>query len=117
MHRIQAAYCSRRRAATAASARLGRLSVRRPVESLGAFRKDLAAGLGDARFGSQAGGASAYRHALRLDDGDWTTWFAIARSTQGPTGRAALDRALALNPRGKELQLFLALKDATKASP
>jgi hypothetical protein len=73
--------------------------------------------LGDARFGTGAeGGQAAYRHALSLDSGDWATWFAIARSAHGPAEGAALARALALNPRGKQLQLFLALRRTAPAT-
>ena len=74
--------------------------------------------LGDARFGSRApGGEAAYRHAVKLDAGDWSTWFAVARSAHGAEAKAALARTLRLNPRGQDVQLFLALRrSAARAS-
>lgn len=73
--------------------------------------------LGDARFGSRSsGGLAAYRHALRLDDGDWTTWFAVARGARGDVAAAALRRAEALNPRGKQIRLYAALRRSQSAS-
>jgi hypothetical protein len=73
--------------------------------------------LGDARFGSRSpGGVGAYRHALRLDDGDWATWFAVARGSRGKAASAALARARALNPRGKQVRLFDALAGSNPAN-
>jgi hypothetical protein len=63
--------------------------------------------LGDARQAlRRPGGLAAYRHAARLDPGDWATWFAIARGTSGRTREQALARAERLNPRGKAILTF-----------
>jgi O-antigen ligase len=67
--------------------------------------------LGNARYGSRTGGGdAAYRHAARLDPGDWSTWFAIASTSSGAAGAAAFERAVRLNPHGTQIQVLRTLR-------
>ena len=52
--------------------------------------------------------ARAYlRRAVDLDPGDWNTWFDLAQVSEGADKRAALARALRLNPLGGELAQYM----------
>jgi O-antigen ligase len=69
--------------------------------------------LGDARYAAgQPGGASAYRHAVRLDPGAWAAWLAIARTNAGRAGAHALARAERLDPRGTEVLMVAQLRNS-----
>jgi hypothetical protein len=71
--------------------------------------------LGNARYGSRtSGGDAAYRHAVRLDPGDWSAWFAIASTRSGPAGTAAFRRAVRLNPHGAQVQVLRNLRASAR---
>jgi hypothetical protein len=57
--------------------------------------------LGQAQLarGQRKAAARSFRHALRLDDGRWQTWYELGRISTGPERRVALEHILALNPR------------------
>jgi hypothetical protein len=57
--------------------------------------------LGQAQLarGQTRAAASSFRHALRLDDRRWQTWYELGRISTGAERRVALEHILALNPR------------------
>jgi hypothetical protein len=56
--------------------------------------------LGQAQLarGQTGAAAQSFRHALRLDDQDWTTWYELGRITHGPERQIAFQHILKLNP-------------------
>jgi O-antigen ligase/polysaccharide polymerase Wzy-like membrane protein len=60
---------------------------------------------GDAELalGLRVDAHSSYRHAVRLDPGDWRLWYDTGISTSGPERAAALARAARLNPLAREI--------------
>ena len=48
--------------------------------------------------GQRAAAAESFRHALRLDDNRWQTWYELGRIGSPVERRAALERILVLNP-------------------
>jgi len=73
--------------------------------------------LGEAELGQTQDHAAAasFRHATRLDPGDWKAWFGLARATSGATRRAALRRAEALDPREPAVILFAGMSTRSHA--
>lgn len=57
--------------------------------------------LGQAQLarGQRKAAAESFRHALRLDDRRWQTWYELGRISVGAERRVALEHILALNPR------------------
>jgi O-antigen ligase len=57
--------------------------------------------LGQAQLarGQRKAAVSSFRHALRLDDRRWQTWYELGRIGTGAERRVALEHILALNPR------------------
>lgn len=64
--------------------------------------------LAEARLdaGNRTGALLAFRRAAEEDPRDWRSWLGIARTSEGPTRAAALERATQLNPLGLDIAQF-----------
>jgi hypothetical protein len=72
---------------------------------------------GDAELAAGDNGAAAasYRHAIRVDAGEWRAWLGVAFASHGASRRAALAHARRLYPRSKEIaRAATILEDKTK---
>jgi hypothetical protein len=49
--------------------------------------------------GKRKAAAESFRHALRLDNQRWQTWYELGRISEGAERRAAFEHILTLNPR------------------
>jgi O-antigen ligase/polysaccharide polymerase Wzy-like membrane protein len=61
--------------------------------------------LGEAQLlaGDLAAARSSFRHALRLDGGDWSIWYDLAEASSGAARAEALAHAKRLDPRSPEV--------------
>jgi hypothetical protein len=66
--------------------------------------------LGEAELaqGRTAAARRGFRRAIAKDEGDWSLWLDLARTSTGNTQRQALARASRLNPRSPEITQFRA---------
>jgi O-antigen ligase len=69
-------------------------------------------GQAEQHMGTPAGlrvAAANYRAGIQRDAGDWELWLGLAEVTSGSGQNDALMHARALNPRGKQIELFVRL--------